>query len=328
MAARLGLSVLAPMLALWTTGHMQWSSYALLAAAIAVYERNATFARRLRTQAQVGGCQIALITAGTALSGTAAPTWVAVLATAFVAGGATLLADRRGWLPPGCLLFVFAFAVSASTAAQPGAVTIALSLSTGTVLLTLVITAATTAYDATNRLRTAQSKLAPHTAQITSWRLSLTHAAVCLVAAGAAGIASVALNLGHWYWAAVAAIVPVVGTTTSSQLLRAGHRILGTTLGLALAAGLFWHPPSGLQLVVELSVLLIATELVVARNYSLAMVFLTPMTIGMVYLGNVQPPLVATLQTRTVETIIGVATVTVLILVTHRARHPRNAHHP
>ncbi|MCZ4519443.1 FUSC family protein [Rhodococcus ruber] len=309
--------MLLPMLTLWATDHMAWSGYALLAAVIAVYARNASYTRRLCTQASVGLVQIVLITDGAALASASASPWLLVVLTAVVAGGGTILADRLVWLPPGSLFFVFAFAVSASAPAKPGSVVIAAALSTATVLLTLAVTAVSTVTDA----RRSAYDLRSSSARPVPWPLTALHSALCFVAAGAAGSASLALALGHWYWAMVAAIVPVVGPTTAGQILRAGHRIVGTAIGLVLSAALFWYPPHGLLLVIILSGLLIATELLVTRNYSLAMVFLTPTTIGLLYLFDTGPALGVTLWSRAVETVLGAAIAVALIYATHRIRH-------
>ena len=51
-----------------------------------------------------------------------------------------------------------------------------------------------------------------------------------------AGLISVGLGFENPYWAMVSAVVPVVGRATSTQLVRAGHRLVGTLLGV----GVFW----------------------------------------------------------------------------------------
>jgi uncharacterized membrane protein YccC len=122
----------------------------------------------------------------------------------------------------------------------------------------------------------------------------------------------------------VSAVVPVVGATTSGQLIRGSHRVLGTLVGLVVAVLMFGWQPQGLVLVLLLVALQAGTELVVMRNYSSALLFLTPLTIGMGLLNGPVPVLPLVLD-RGLETLVGVAVAFVLILATHGVRHPRAA---
>ena len=155
-------------------------------------------------------------------------------------------------------------------------------------------------------------------------RVVSAHALTCFVAAAAAGMLSLAGGLPHPYWAMVSAIVPVVGSTTVGQMTRATHRMIGTFLGLGATGLILFYTPSGAVLIVILALLTAATELMVARNYGLAMLFLTPLTIGMMSLNHPQP-LGPLLVDRALETCIGLAVVMVLIVVTHNVRHPVSA---
>jgi uncharacterized membrane protein YccC len=118
----------------------------------------------------------------------------------------------------------------------------------------------------------------------------------------------------------VSAVVPVVGRATSGQLLRAGHRLLGTVVGLGLAALLLVWQPSAVALVVAFGVLQFGTELVVARNYGLALVFITPMALGMPAIGGAPVDVGALVAARGADTAIGVGVVVLVLLATHRLR--------
>lgn len=318
-ALRVGISAAVPTLLLLITGHLDWAPFALLAIMVSVFGRRAEPWPRLRIQVAVACVQVGLIVAGTALAAIAPGPFAIVLATALVAGGGTLLADACGWTPPGTLFFVFAFGVCSALPAAAADVAGAAVVATGAAVFALLVTAVWSAVETHGR---ADSGVSPSVVS-RNWNLMLTHTSVCLVGAGLAGTVAVAAGISHPYWAMVSAIVPVVGSTTAGQLLRAGHRIVGTALGLVVAAALFAWALSPLAVLVLLIVLTIATEMFVARNYSIALLFLTPLTIGMPYL-LASPPLGGLLLARGLETAIGVAIVVVLILATHTVRHPRH----
>jgi hypothetical protein len=321
-ALRVGLSAAVPILLLWMFAHLEWAPYALLAVMVSVFGRRVAPWGRLRLQAAVACVQVALIVTGTALAVEAPGLVAIVLVTALVAGSGTLLADAMGWTPPGSLFFVFAFGVCSALPSATADIASAAVVSAGSAGFALFVTAAWAFVEA--RTRTASN--AP-TAPAQGRALLVTHALVCFFAAAIAGLTAVSLGLSHPYWAMVSAIVPVVGSTTSGQLLRAGHRVIGTGLGLGVAFCIFAWPLEPFAVLLLLIVLTVATEMFVARNYSIALLFLTPLTIGMPYLAGT-PVLEDLLFARGVETVIGVGIAVLLILATHPARHPRSSKSP
>jgi hypothetical protein len=321
---RVLFSVLVPLLALFAVDRLELAGYALLAALASVYGRNATTRDRLIVQTWFGVVQVGLVVAGAALAATDAPGWLFVAITALVAGVGTVLADSRAWKPSGSVFFVFGFGVSASLPAD-GATGVGLAalLATSALVFTLLVTVISGGIKNSQRRAGKQvTEYAPRTIPQPNWRVVGTHAAMCMLGAGIAGGVALALGWPHPYWAMVSAVVPVVGATTVGQLVRASHRVTGTLLGLVVALLLFAWTPQGLVLVILLVVLQAGTELVVARNYSAALLFLTPLTIGTGLLNGPVPVLPLILD-RGLETMVGVAVAIVLILVTHGVRHPR-----
>ncbi|MFD0154088.1 FUSC family protein [Streptomyces sp. NPDC127132] len=125
---------------------------------------------------------------------------------------------------------------------------------------------------------------------------SATHAAVLLVPAlrmglgtGLAGGAALLLGLGHGYWAAVsaAAVLHSINVRTATQ--RAVQRTLGTVVGLALALGVLAASPEPVVLVLVIVLLEFLLEYVVARNYGLGVVFLTPLALLLTDLAAASP---------------------------------------
>ena len=92
------------------------------------------------------------------------------------------------------------------------------------------------------------------------------------VAGGAAGM----LGMGHVYWAMGAAVLMLhQGAHRAATVKRGAQRVLGTVVGLGLAAAILSAHPQGLWLVLVVAALQFAIELVVVRNYGLATVFIT-----------------------------------------------------
>ncbi|QFZ72422.1 FUSC family protein [Streptomyces fagopyri] len=106
---------------------------------------------------------------------------------------------------------------------------------------------------------------------------------------GVAGGVAAVLNLEHGYWAAIsaAAVLHSVNLRTTAQ--RAVQRTLGTALGLLLALGVLAAHPEPVELALVIVVLEFLLEYVAARNYALAVVFLTPLALLLSDLASPSP---------------------------------------
>ncbi|PKI90744.1 FUSC family protein [Actinomycetales bacterium SN12] len=93
-------------------------------------------------------------------------------------------------------------------------------------------------------------------------------------------LTSLFLDPARAYWI-VGAAVAVIGIASSRRaaLQRATHRMLGTIAGAGVYALLALLHPSGLWLAVLLGVLQFSIELVVVRNYALALTLITPLVL-------------------------------------------------
>ena len=312
VAMRVFFSALVPAAVIMALGRAELLPFALLTSLMSVYGRRAARTQRLALQAQVMALQISLLLIGAALAIVAPGPITVIVGTSLVAGVTTVIADFRRWNPPGALFFTFGFAVIVSAPAIISLMDVALTAAaaaTFTLLVTLVFS------------RTVPAIEAPLAAPKRHLVIGV-HAVICLVGAAAAGSIGVALGISHPYWAMVAAIVPVVGLTTSGQTLKAFQRVAGTLVGLVVAFALFaWNLPAPVVLLIIVS-LMALTELFIARNYALALLFLTPITIGLPFLAG-SPDLGELLAARGLETVIGATVGFVLILASHRVRHPR-----
>ncbi|WP_239481874.1 FUSC family protein [Streptomyces sp. CS014] len=137
---------------------------------------------------------------------------------------------------------------------------------------------------------------------------------------GLAGAAALPLGLGHGYWAAIsaAAVLHSVNVRTAAQ--RAAQRTLGTMAGLLLALGILAARPEPVVLVVVIVGMEFLLEYVVARNYGLGVVFLTPLALLLTDLAAPSPA-GDLVQDRALSSLLGVgiALVCALSVVHDRA---------
>ena len=325
VAVRAGISIALPLAALWLTGHIGWSMYAAFGAFASLYGRDAGYGGRVRMQLQAGAALVLGVTAGTAIGCSPDRRWLAVPVVAACAFLVSLLADRLRWHPAGPLFVVFGAAALASHAATPGQVPLAFAVAAGAALFAVAIGTAgrllKPSRSATSR--SADSAAAPPTGPNPGWQWP--QAGRHGVAVLAAGAAATAIGIGHPYWSMVAAVVAVTGADTTARLTRAVHRVAGTLAGVALAAAILApHLPVG-ALIVIVGLLQFATELVVGRNYGLAVVCLTPLALVMGTLAQQPASTWALLHDRAIETVLGAVIGVAVSLAAHHAH--AHAHH-
>ena len=223
--------------------------------------------------------------------------------TALVAVGGSLVSDAQDWHPPGPLFLVFAFAACASLPSD-GADVLAALVVAGASAAFAVLVGGTGAWWRRTRGRQAPAprpvvRRGPYAA------VARRHALRNGLAVAIAGSLATAVGIGHPYWAMVSAVVPLASRDLGQQVTRGLHRIIGTGLGLGVAAVLFALDPRGLLLILVIVLLQVGAELLVGRNYALALVVVTPLALLMVHV--VAPtPAGTLLWDRGLETLIGV----------------------
>ena len=122
-----------------------------------------------------------------------------------------------------------------------------------------------------------------------------------------------------WYWAMVAESVVLAGAATTSRLTRSIQRFIGTTLGVLMAGVLLWLEMPTLGVVGAVIVLQAAAELLIGRNYGVAMLAVTPLALLMVSLANPIDPEILVVD-RVFETFIGSLVGTAIALVSAKLR--------
>lgn len=304
VALRAGISVLIPLLVLWTIDRQEWSIYAAFGAFTSLYGRNHVHLSRARMQSTLA-VLLTLATATGVLVGLSPErAWLAVPATALVAAGGSLVSDAQDWHPPGPLFLVFAFAACASLPSSPQDVLVAVVVAGASAAFSVLVGAAGSWW----RSRHGQTgeDAAPVARRASYAEVARRHALRNGLAVAIAGSIATAAGIGHPYWAMVSAVVPLAAREPARQVTRGLHRLVGTGIGLVVAAVLFAVDPRGLVLILVIVLLQVGAELLVGRNYALALVAVTPLALLMVHL--VAPIPAGTLMwDRGVETLIGVA---------------------
>uniref|UniRef100_UPI0039EFB0D8 FUSC family protein n=1 Tax=Sinomonas sp. G460-2 TaxID=3393464 RepID=UPI0039EFB0D8 len=122
-----------------------------------------------------------------------------------------------------------------------------------------------------------------------------------------------ALGFGHNYWAMVAAVVPLVGHSTRHRVNRGLQRVLGTVVGLVLLAGIVGLRPAPWVMVVIIAACQFGAEMLIARQYFLAQVCVTPLALlSTLLVAHTDPA--ALVHDRFIDTAIG-AVVGVLVVI-------------
>ena len=244
------------------------------------------------------------------------PAPVSILVVAVIASAVTLLAYTMRWHPPGPLFPVFAVGACATIPATIASFGDVLLVGGPSVLFGLAITALIGVF--TRRTDDVPPKTLQPVGPIA--REMALSVGVAIIGAGFAGLL---IMDSHWYWAAVGAVAAVSGPQLNARVIRGIQRLLGTLLGVLVAAGILVFDLPPLAVIALVVLLQAAAELFVGRNYGIAMVFITPLALLMVHLAA-PTPVDVLLQDRAIETIIGV-TVGTLVAVASAAlrRRPR-----
>jgi hypothetical protein len=323
VAFRAGISVAVPLITIWALGHVEWSLYAAFGAFTALYGRSSSRVHRLRMQFSAAVMLIASLLLGVVVATLPNPEWAVVIVASVWTMCVAAVSDALNWHPPGPLFAVFALCAVASVPVQSTSFRDAALVSAASALFSIFVGFVDHSRRASRSTALRAGPARPTFRQRFSgreeWFLLLRFG----VAAGAAGTLSTALGIGHPYWAMVAAIVPISAVNMSHSLVRATHRVVGTFLGLVLAWAILLFEPSGLIGILLVVGLQVAAELLIGRNYALALIFVTPLALVMIALAH---PVAshALIVDRAVETALGtvVALVVVMLswLTTQRAR--------
>lgn len=111
-----------------------------------------------------------------------------------------------------------------------------------------------------------------------------------------AGFVSLALSIAlvlampYPYWAAVSCFIIIQGIHLRTMWIKQFHRLLGTLIGMGVAAWMLSWQLTLWQVAAAILVLMLCIESLVDRHYGLAVVFITPLTVFIAEYGSGLPP--------------------------------------
>ena len=313
VGTRAAITMGTALLILAGAGRLDWSIYATFGAFASIYGGSRPRPQRWRTQAGLGALLTAAVGCGALTATSDQRRWIAIGVTAIWATVGAVLSDRYSWRPPGPIFVVFAVATCAAIPTQPAGVAAAIAVAAGTAAFAVTLGAVEARW-----LPGSTWGLPPPVLPPAPRHRQRIHAVRCAVAVAVAGLIATTAGISHPYWAMIAAVVPLVARTFRAQLVRGLQRTVGTALGLVAAGILLLLPMPTVLTIVVIAGLQACAELLVVRNYGLALVAITPLALLAMQLANPEP-VGALLVDRLVETVIGVV-VGVLTAVATRDR--------
>ena len=299
-AARIALSVAIPLLVLLALDRTDLAIYAAFGAFTSIYARNEPVRDRFRHQSQAALILLMCILLGALLSNMGAAQLVTLGVTAVAAGVGALVAAYLNLKPAGSLFFIFAVGAIGSLpeSAPLWSAGLIAALSAG-----LSVALGLAGQWVGEGVRGPIAPVAAHHGLTTGQLWS--HAGRFFLATSVAGALSVLSGMSHSYWAMVAAAAPIAAPDLSARLQRGVHRMVGTLGGVGVTAFLLSMQLETWHIVVFVIILQFLAELFIGRNYSIALLFVTPLALLMTQLAHPVETL-SLLQARAVETVIGV----------------------
>ncbi|MUL49616.1 FUSC family protein [Mycobacterium sp. CBMA293] len=139
------------------------------------------------------------------------------------------------------------------------------------------------------------------------------------VAVAISGVIAGALNITHAYWAMAAAVLMLhQGFDWRRTVQRGIERTLGTWLGLVLAGAILVAAPGGPWIALIIGTLQFLIEMFVVRNYTLAVIFITPAALTIASGGHHVTDLPDMLFARGIDTVIGCAVALLVLRLSQR----------
>ena len=292
---------------------MDLSIYASFGSLASLYGRFHYYGDRLRMQLGAGIVFISVMVIGTLLAIFAAQTTVRIMVVALIATLVTGITIGYKWHPGGATFAVFAAGAVATMHGEWINLAQVLVVASGSVMFSLFLTAVLGLL----RTRSVTAVFRPLKPAVYApdWSVPVTVGVGALLA----GLIGQTFDDDHWYWAMVAASVVLAGKATTARLTRSLQRFVGTTLGVLIAAALLWFDLPVLALIAVVILLQAAAELLIGRNYGVAMLVVTPLALLMISLASPIAPETLVVD-RVFETFIGSLVGTIIAFVSAKLR--------
>ncbi|MPZ30426.1 MAG: hypothetical protein GEV13_05415 [Rhodospirillales bacterium] len=321
-AIRVALAVGLPLLALDAVGRLDLAVYAAFGGLAMLYGNAEPAKRRVQTQIVAGIGLVVTIAVAMAYAAAQAPvTVLGVLLAVTVIATATLGAAMR-WVPRGEMFFVLVLLIIASIPTSWDRLPLGIALGAGGAALSVLL-AWLNGIGARGNEPGREPKSDGWRRRLASGYVDLDRRQhlVLIVAATlgvlTAWVLALVLGIGNPFWAAVTVAALMPALAAADVWRRTMHLMLGTLGGVSVATFLFSFNPGHLALIAIIIVCQAAAQIAVARNYGVALLFFSPLAIGMSNLGRGQPwqPL---LVDRLAEAALGTAVAFLTILVGRR----------
>lgn len=141
-----------------------------------------------------------------------------------------------------------------------------------------------------------------------------------VVATIIAGLLTSPLGIHRAYWVMVAVVVILQnGHRVRLTALRAVHRVLGTLVGVGLFALILLGQPRGVVVGLIVMALQFVVEVIIIRNYGLALVFITPLAL-IIADQSASADIGETIAVRVLDTLLGAAIALVVLFGSFLAR--------
>jgi hypothetical protein len=281
-AIRVALSVGLPLYATYLFGRLDIAVFGAFGALTSLYGHSEPALRRLETQVAAGVGLVTTIAVAAVFAAVHGSEWLlALLLFAVVLLAGTLGAVMK-WVPRGEIFFILSLLVVAALPLRPEELPLAVGTSLASAALSILLTRIEI-----NRAEEAKplaERLRQRTTAGSEELDRLRHVIAILAAALGvllAWLLARALQVGHPFWAplTVAALIPAL--VSPDALRRTIHLALGTCGGVAIAALLYSASPAPLALISIIVGCQAIAEVFVARSYAVALLFFTPLAIGM-----------------------------------------------
>lgn len=278
-----------PLVVLLLMGRLDLGIYASFSAFTGLYGRSEPYRARAVTLAIAGFVLVLSVTGGTLTQALGAPLWL--LATGFVAVVivGVLLTAVLQWVPRGPIFFVFAFL---GTSMRPlGESTIGEAVAVSVIVASFGWLVGMSGWVLRRipavRVRSRPLRFVPPRRLRAAWtRENLLLITVTVLAGvGVYAIAGLTDVSSHHHWAVVTVVAVLSSIPALVSFDRLAHRVVGTFIGVGIAAAVYGGMPNPLVVVVVIIVCSFVTELVIAQHYGWGLTTITPLAIGATNLG-------------------------------------------
>ncbi len=306
VGVRAGLAMGLPVAIFTFAGNQSLGMMASLGGFTALYCAALTPLERARILPFVAAGLVVSSTIGVLCS---ANEWLAIASLIFVSAVACILTIGTRLGPPGPIMFVLVAAVSGHLAAPKSIGGVGVSY---VVVPLLVAIGAFLAY-----LVTITPLVLPKNRRSSSvgvrkknWspqfdRTTATISIRVVAGVAVAGFAGHSFGAYRSYWVIIAVIAILqAGHGRRLSAVRGVQRVLGTILGVLVFELIAFANPTGIWIVLIIMLLQFATEVVVTRNYVLALIFITPLALSNSTIGHMGNAGV-TIEGRIFDTLLG-----------------------